>query len=70
MLLWSVRVCRQRHRADSESPIHVWELEVLRGYTIRYEEGNGYGLWYSCLENLMDRGAWWAPVHGVANYRT
>ena len=29
--------------------------------------GNGNRLQYSCLENLMDRGAWWATVHGVAN---
>ena len=28
-------------------------------------EGNGYTLKYSCLQNSMDRGAWWAPVHGV-----
>ena len=28
-------------------------------------EGNGYLLQYSCLENPMDRGAWWATVHGV-----
>ena len=28
--------------------------------------GNGNPLQYSCLENLMDRGAWWTPVHGVA----
>ena len=28
-------------------------------------EGNGNPLEYSCLENLMDRGAWWATVHGV-----
>ena len=27
-------------------------------------EGNGSLLWYSCLENPMDRGAWWAIVHG------
>ena len=27
--------------------------------------GNGNLLQYSCLENLMDRGAWWATVHGV-----
>ena len=27
-------------------------------------EGNGNPLQYSCLENLMDRGAWWATVHG------
>ena len=29
-------------------------------------EGNGNPLQYSCLENTMDRGAWWARVHGVA----
>ena len=28
--------------------------------------GNGNPLQYSCLENLMDRGAWWATVHRVA----
>ena len=30
------------------------------------EEGNGNPLQYSCLENPMDRGAWWATVHGVS----
>ena len=29
-------------------------------------EGNGNPLQYSCLGNPMDRGAWWATVHGVA----
>ena len=29
-------------------------------------EGNGYPLWYSCLENPMERKAWQATVHGVA----
>ena len=29
-------------------------------------EGNGYSFRYSCMENPMDRGAWWATVHGVA----
>ena len=29
-------------------------------------EGNSNPLQYSCLENPMDRGAWWATVHGVA----
>ena len=31
---------------------------------------NGTPLQYSCLENPMDRGAWWAEVHGVAKSRT
>ena len=32
-------------------------------------ERNGYPIQYSCLENSMDRGAWWAAVHGVARIR-
>ena len=28
-------------------------------------EGNGNPLWHSCLENFMDRGAWWATAYGV-----
>ena len=31
-----------------------------------FGEGNGAPLQYSCLENPMDGGAWWAAVHGVA----
>ena len=34
------------------------------------EEGNGTPLQYSCLENPMDGGAWWAAVHGVTRSRT
>ena len=33
-------------------------------------EGDGTPLQYSCLENPMDGGAWWAAVHGVAQSRT
>ena len=33
-------------------------------------EGNGTPLQYSCLENPMDGGAWWAAVHGVAKSGT
>ena len=33
-------------------------------------EGNGTPLQYSCLENPMDGGAWWAAVNGVAKSRT
>ena len=34
---------------------HIWNLDG---------EGNGTPLQYSCLENPVDRGAWWAAVHG------
>ena len=33
-------------------------------------EGNGNPLWYSCLENSMNGGAWWAMVHQVTKSRT
>ena len=33
-------------------------------------EGNGYPLQYSCLENSMDREAWWATVNGVTKSQT
>ena len=33
-------------------------------------KGNGNPLQYSCLENTMDGGAWWAAVHGVAKSQT
>ena len=35
-----------------------------------FGDGNGRPLQYSCLENPMDGGAWWAAVHGVAEGRT
>ena len=40
---------------------------VLR---VNLGEGNGTPLKYSCLENPMDGGAWWAAVHGVSKSRT
>jgi len=33
-------------------------------------EGNGYPFQYSCLENSMDRRAWWVTVHGVTKSST
>ena len=41
-----------------------YQINVLNG------EGNGTPLQYSCLENPMDGGAWWAAVHGVAKNQT
>ena len=35
-------------------------------YIVSYGEDNGTPLQYSCLENPMDGGPWWAAVHGVA----
>ena len=43
---------------------------LLIPLSVFYWEGNGIPLQYSCLENPMDRGAWWAAVHGIAKSRT
>ena len=46
-------------------------LSLLYGPTLTsIGEGNGNPLQYSCLENLTDRGAWWATVHGVSKSQT
>ena len=46
-------------------------MRVRKEVTVfRSGEGSGIPLQYSCLENSMDGGAWWAAVHGVAKSRT
>ena len=46
---------------------HSYRLHWIYTYIHTHTgEGNGTPLQYSCLENPMDRGAWWAAVHGVA----
>ena len=49
-----------------ESTCNVGDLGSIPGSRRSPGEGNGYPLQYSCLENSMDKGAWWATVHGVA----
>ena len=53
-----------------ESAHNGGDLGSIPGLGRSPGEGNGYPLWYSCLENFMDRGAWQATVHGVAKSRT
>ena len=44
----------------------MWDPGLIPGMGRLPGEGNGNPLQYSCLENSMDGGAWWATVHGVA----
>ena len=48
-----------------ESACNAGDLGSIPGLGRSPEEGNGNPLQYSCLENSMDRGAWWATVHAV-----
>ena len=48
-----------------ESACNAGDLGLVSELKRCPEEGNGYPLQYACLENPMDRGAWWVTVHGV-----
>ena len=48
----------------------IWSLGWEEGPSPSPGEGHGNPLRYSCLENFMDRGAWWAMVHRAAKSQT
>ena len=79
---WSVK--KAEHGTIDASELWCWRRLLRVPWTARrsnqsnlkeinpdysLEEGNGTSLQYSCLENPMDGGAWWATVHGVAKIR-
>ena len=57
------------HTDSKESACSAGDLGSIPGLGRSPGEGNGNPLQYPCLENLMERGAWWAAVHGVAKSR-
>ena len=61
-LTWGNLLCYFLPRSSSGT--FYGKLHLLAG------EGNGTPLHYSCLENPMDGGAWWAVLHGVARSQT
>ena len=64
---------RVRHNWVTEQQQHSWFTMIISAVQhgdlvcvyIYIRESNGTPLQYSCLENPMDGGAWWAAVHGV-----
>ena len=55
---------------DKESVCNVGDLGSIPGSGRSPGEGNGNPLQCSSVENPMDRGAWWATVHGVTKSQT
>ena len=55
---------------DKESAYNTGDLGLIPGLGRSPGGQHGNPLQYSCLETPMDRGAWWAIVHGVAKSRT
>ena len=57
--------------SDSKASVYnAGDPGSIPGSRRSHGEGNGHPLQYYCLENLMDRGAWLATVHGDARSRT
>ena len=54
----------------NESACNAGDPGLTPGLGTSPGEGHGNPLQNSCLENPMDRGTWWAPVHGVTKSRT
>ena len=55
-----------RIKDSKESACNSGDQTSIPGLGRSTGEGNGNSFQYSCLENSMDRGAWWATVHGVS----
>ena len=53
-----------------ESACNVGDQGSIPGSGRSPGEGHGNSLQYSCLKNLLDRGAWWATVHGISKSGT
>ena len=74
-LAWKISWTEEPGRLQSmgsQSQTRLSDFTSLTSLTSYFlpGEGNGNPLWNSCLENPMDRGAWQAMVHGVAESRT
>ena len=53
-----------------EGTCNQGDLSSIPGLGRSPREGKGYPLQYSCLENPIGRGAWWAIIHGVTKTQT
>ena len=71
-LLWeeTIRRAQMVKNLPAVLETQLLSLRQIPGLGISLGEGNGNPLQCSCLENHMDRGAWWVTVHGVAKSRT
>ena len=66
MLIWFPGLDFPGASDTKESSSNAGDLGSIPGLGRSPGEGNGNPLQYSSLENPMDRGAWWATIHGAA----
>ena len=55
---------------SKESACNVGDLSLIPVFGRSPGGGHSNSLQYSCFENLMDRGVWWATVHGISKSQT
>ena len=63
-------VVKKKKKNHLPMQVDIRDVDLIPGSERSPGEGHGNPLQYSCLENPMDRGAWWATVHGVAQSQT
>ena len=63
-------VKKKKKKKKKKIACNAGDLGSIPGSGRSPGEGNGNPLQYSCLENSMDRGVWWATVQGVAKSQT
>ena len=68
--VYGITQSRTRLKRLSSSSSNVREVDAFLRQARSPEEGNGHPLQHSCLENPVDRGAWWDTVLGVAKSQT
>ena len=68
--LWASLVAKMVKNVVKNSACNVGDLGSIPGLGRSPVEVYGNPLHYSCLENPMDRGAWWATAHGVTESDT
>ena len=76
-MIWKTEKSRTNRSKDfpggsdgKESACNVGDQGLIPGSRRSSGEGHGNPLQYSCLQNSMGRGAWWAAVHRVAKTQT
>ena len=70
VFLTGLSTCIGHLCSGKESACNAGDLGSIPGSGRSSGKGNGNPLQYSCLESSMDRGAWWATVHGVTESQT
>ena len=69
ILYWDIAVQSTLGQTVKKSACNAGDPGLMTGLGRSPGEGNGHPIQYSCLENPIDREAWWATVHAIAKHQ-